>query len=147
MAEESTTIAPNPSLTFEDFGHEVVAIDLSDGSYFTLKGGSVEVWRLIGEESRLDRMLAALADRFVLDEPSLGRIADFLTWCEDASLVQVTGDLREEVLGSRPSGQGTAPLPDLEFEKISDIQDILTLDPIHDVDDTGWPHKPSGPST
>ena len=37
-AMHSNRITTNSSLTVEDFGHEVVAIDLTDGSYFSLKG-------------------------------------------------------------------------------------------------------------
>jgi len=33
----------------------------------------------------------------------------------------------------------TAPL----FERFTDMQDILLLDPVHDVADTGWPHQPA----
>jgi hypothetical protein len=42
-----------------------------------------------------------------------------------------------------------APLPKTpfqvpEFAKYNDMQNLLLADPIHDVDETGWPNLPGG---
>jgi hypothetical protein len=34
-----------------------------------------------------------------------------------------------------------------ELIKYTDMQELLLLDPIHEVDETGWPEKESKPST
>ena len=30
-----------------------------------------------------------------------------------------------------------------QIERFTDMQELLLLDPIHEVDDTGWPHTPA----
>jgi hypothetical protein len=37
-------------------------------------------------------------------------------------------------------GQGESYLQP-SFEKYSDMQEMLLLDPIHEVSEAGWPHK------
>lgn len=50
-----------------------------------------------------------------------------------------------EALGANSNMDSTTPNPDkLHFEepifhKYTDMEDLLLLDPIHDVDETGWP--------
>ena len=52
--------------------------------------------------------------------------------------------------GLTVDGRGAAPIIPLPlpasfsppvFEKFMDLQDLLLLDPIHEVDEIGWPHQ------
>jgi hypothetical protein len=36
-----------------------------------------------------------------------------------------------------------APFQPPLFEKFTDMEAMLLLDPVHDVDDEGWPHMPA----
>jgi hypothetical protein len=47
-----------------------------------------------------------------------------------------------------PGGTGTAqvdpgPWSTPTLTRFTDMQDLLVLDPVHEVDDRGWPHLPS----
>jgi hypothetical protein len=64
--------------------------------------------------------------------------------------------VKEELLEENVSGPGqepASPLPkgEIDFEppkfaKYNDMQNLLLSDPIHDVDETGWPNLESGNS-
>jgi hypothetical protein len=47
-----------------------------------------------------------------------------------------------EMISQTPANQpDTAVLLPPALEKFTNMQDILLLDPIHDVSDMGWPHQ------
>lgn len=140
---ESARITKNSSLTVEDFGHEVVAIDLNDGSYFSLKGCAAEIWRLIDPESPVSKMIERIGESYVLDAAALSRTAAFLERCKQEGLISFEENALNGMDQMCANSSGDKVLPEFELEKVSDIQDILLLDPIHDVDDTGWPHTRS----
>jgi hypothetical protein len=144
---QPVTLGPGASLTFEDFGQEVVAIDLERGTYYSLKGAAAEVWRSIAAARPVQEGLRDLAAAYVLDSGALTRLAAFLADCEAEGLVAANGDFAAAVLAFSPGAEGPAELPELTLEKFTDIQDILLLDPIHDVDASGWPNTPSTPQT
>lgn len=75
----------------------------------------------------------------------------------DQAIHQFVGELQQEglIVTDEPQGNGSEARPGIQdraqvieghpdFEtpalhKYSDMQDLLLLDPIHEVDDTGWP--------
>jgi hypothetical protein len=143
---QSNRITTNSSLTVEDFGHEVVAIDLTDGTYFSLKGFAVELWRMIDTDMTVQQMLDKLAESYEMDESALSRVTGFLVNCSQEGMISFDASVVDSVKNFRTEATGSEKLPEFEVEKFSDIQDILLLDPIHDVDDSGWPHTPSDPA-
>ena len=140
---EPVRIAKNSSLTVEDFGHEVVAIDLNDGSYFSLKGLAAELWRLIDSDLTLPQIIERMSASYVIDAAALAKTSAFLKQCKQEGLISFEENALNGIDDFRVNSSGSKVLPEFEPEKISDIQDILLLDPIHDVDDTGWPHSRS----
>jgi hypothetical protein len=42
----------------------------------------------------------------------------------------------------RPPG---GPLPALSFEKHTDMQELVRLDPVHEVGEAGWPYRKDAP--
>ena len=140
---EPVRIEKNSSLTVEDFGHEVVAIDLNDGSYFSLKGLAAELWRLIDADLTLPQIIERISASYVIDAAALAKTSAFLMQCKQEGLISFDENALNGIDDFRIDSSGSKVLPEFELEKISDIQDILLLDPIHDVDDTGWPHSRS----
>ena len=69
-------------------------------------------------------------------------VTEFLTGLEQAGLIVPAIARQEE--DSAGGWLRSRNLPTAfqkpTFEKYTDMQQLLLLDPIHDVDDTGWPH-------
>lgn len=70
-------------------GGEIVLLDLSSGTYYSLTGVAAHIWRLVERGSRLDQIVEAIARDFDADP---ARVADdarrFLTDAESAGLVR-----------------------------------------------------------
>jgi hypothetical protein len=125
------------SATFEDFGDEIVIIHNASGVFYSLTGRAMAVWRGLAEgldpgfvDARLREIAAVDADtvRAMLAEfTERGIVVPF----ERATVEPATLDL--------------ADLGPARFDSNSDFDDLIRLDPIHDVSDDGWPHRKTDP--
>ena len=112
-----------PQIVHESVDGEVVAIDFGTGSYFSLRGPAEVVWSaLADDESRTVDAVAGDGD------PE--SVAAFLDQLTDLGLLERTGD---------PAGNGHGT-GDLAVEHFTDMEDLILLDPVHDVSDAGWPN-------
>ena len=126
----------NPPVVAEMVDGEGIAINLRSGRYYSLLGPAAAVWNRLLEGCSPVEILQAVADLGSHDE--LG-----------VSLKQfVDGLLAEELIrpaaDASPRGSAEALQPwaaeGLRLERFTDMQDMLTLDPIHEIDDEfGWP--------
>jgi Coenzyme PQQ synthesis protein D (PqqD) len=147
------TVAPqyrlhNPKVIFETIEGETVIVDLGTGSYFSLVGAGSIVWTELTAGRSLDEILTRLNFEFDAVPREIEKaVSDLLQElvCEGLIIAVQTAaaDPRSVEsppghLDERPSSKRTFEPPRLQ--KFSDMQELLLLDPVHDVDSTGWPH-------
>lgn len=131
----------NPPMIAELVEGEVIAIDLDRGSYYSLVGPAAEVWSALIAGRSGEEILAA-ADT-AHDQVPAAKLQGFVESLLSEQLIR----------RAAPQSTGAAATPlaaiawsedGLRFERFTDMQDLLILDPIHEVDDeAGWP-KPVG---
>lgn len=128
-----------PDVTAETFDDEVIVINLANGRYHSLRGTGAWLWQALAaglsRREAIDRLLAAGA----AGPDAAGQVAGFID--------QLAA---EELLVAAPERAGGAP-PQLAspgaflaplIETFTDMENLLAIDPIHDVDVQGWPHTP-----
>ena len=135
-----------PKVIHEIFDEEVILINLESGSYYSLSASGTLVWRLAIEHRNIDEMVDAVTAVYNSDGVAIAPvISDFVSQLMD-----------EQLLVNCLDAAGTEPMPvtdvsavvasvKLAFEppvlrKYTDMQQLLLLDPIHEVDETGWPN-------
>jgi len=130
-----------PDVTFEAFEGEVLAINLRSGSYYSLRESAVTIWALLAAGHGTAEIGRALARASQADEPEAIAIVDgFVRELEsDRLVVRLAAE-------ARPAGNGAAiSLPTVfgrpVYDRYTDMQQLLLMDPIHEVDVTGWPVK------
>lgn len=112
-----------PKVVHETVDGEVVAIDFDTGSYYSLRGPAEAVWSALGDDTRpVDALVATAAG-------TPAEVAAFLDQLVEEGLVERIG----------PPTDGADPGP-LVFEKYSDMEELILLDPVHDVSEAGWPN-------
>jgi hypothetical protein len=120
----------------EEIDGEVIAIDLVSGAYYSFGGASAVAWQSLTAGASLDDVAAATGgDRDELAAFLAGLVAEGL----------VDGDVAEIGEGVEPLSPlapGAAePAPDrLAIRRYDDMRELLVIDPIHEVDEAGWPH-------
>ncbi len=132
-----------PTVVAEVFDIEVVVIHLERGTYYSLTGAACQLWRLLGcglDASGIAQQLAALGPDWA---GSASEIAAFLSALEAEELV-CAGD----ATGSAPA-LATVPYQPPRLEKFTDMEELIALDPVHDVSAAeGWPLRtPLGPDS
>jgi hypothetical protein len=105
---------------------EAIIIDSLTGAYFTLDPLGTELWSLLSTGPQTTESLLSAAGEQV------GRAASALIELHEAGLVDADGPLPAASRGGTPV-----------LTKYSDMEELLLLDPIHDVDEAGWPVLPS----
>ncbi len=137
----------NPWVTHERLDDEVIAINLETGAYFALAGVAADGWTLFAGGADLDGAVDAIVARYSADRDTVqGDLAKLVSQLEEAGLMA-----QDDSAGAPPE-----PLPapvattalvysSPAFERYDDLEDLLLLDPIHEVDDEGWPVQRTEP--
>lgn len=130
-------------IVHETFDDEVVVINLENGCYYSLTGSAPIIWEILDEATSGDEIAAELARRCGCRAAEVGRdVAGFLKELEAEGLVvgAPAADRPHETT-PRQEAAAAAGFARPEMKKYTDQRELLLLDPIHEVDDLGWPEK------
>jgi hypothetical protein len=134
-----------PTIISEIIEDEAIIINLDSGAYYSLRGGSVMVWKVIQLGGGRDQVIDQLTHAYQGEAEAIAASAmELLAELENEQII-VAADAESarsfdaktlpfDLEGERPL---CAPLV---VDKYTDMKDLLLADPIHDVDDDfGWP--------
>jgi hypothetical protein len=124
-----------PKVIQESFDDEVVAIDFDKGHYFGMRGSAADIWRNLLAGHAPEAIEAALAQQPGGD-PS-GVVA-FVARLLETGLIRATGTTAPP---AQPLLFVTKTFDVPVLEQHTDMAELLLLDPIHEVDATGWPKQ------
>jgi hypothetical protein len=125
---------PAERVVSETIDGEVVAIDLQSGRYYSLEGPAAKAWEAIQAGEDTDGVVKAVAAEAEIDaDEARPDVAAFL------AELQAEGLLHGEN-GALPPEAGPGRVS-LVLNRYTDMQDLIVIDPIHDVDETGWPNR------
>ena len=131
-----------PNVMHEMIDGEVVVVNLDNGTYYSFDGVGGQIWDLLGSGGTLDAIQAQLAARYQGEPEQIAdSVAGFLARLREEGLVRV-GDVE----ATAAAGRGTIfdgeqlPFAEPELQKYTDMEALLLADPIHEVDDAGWPN-------
>jgi len=139
-------ISPSPNIGARSFGDEVVVANFLNGIYYSLLGSAAQVWEGLMAGLPLDRVSAEIAAVAGLDPAAFAAAAEKLVADLVAEELLVEGAASDPAPWS-PMAPAGEPYDLPVLERYTDMQDLLLLDPVHDVEDMGWPHAgPAEPS-
>lgn len=128
-----------PEIVHETVDGEVIAIDLANGSYYSLAGSGPVVWEMLGGGASEAEIVIALAGRFEAEEAEISAAVSVLLGQlrENGLIVSEAGTAAAAPAAPNPDGK--APFEAPRLERYNDMKDYFLLDPIHEVDTAGWP--------
>lgn len=135
-----------PAVVCEIIDDEVIIIEFDSGNYYSLDKTGTEAWKLI-ERGATRAEIAAEFTRLYSGPPAfIAEAADrLLAELRHERLIvldEAGGSEDERGSGALSESDSAAERPVFEppvLQKYTDMQELLTLDPIHEVDETGWP--------
>lgn len=129
-----------PTAVSEIIDGELVVINLDKGSYYCSLGIGAYIWQCLQQQVERTAIEAALVQGLRVN-PVQARddLQSFFDTLSREGLIRPArpGDTVTDVA---PPVSGTTYAPP-ELKVHSDMQDLLLLDPIHDVADEGWPSR------
>jgi hypothetical protein len=132
-----------PDVSAEDFRSEILAVDLKKGHYHSLRGAAVPIWRLLTSGAKVESIIGWLAPIYGRTSSEMAlTIVPFVAQLEESKLIVPEGSVPASGDAARPDWlEELAPTfePPV-LETYTEMEDLLMLDPIHDVDAAGWPH-------
>ncbi|MBI5948603.1 MAG: PqqD family protein [Chloroflexi bacterium] len=126
-----------PHVIGESVDGEALIVNLETGAYYSATGVGDAIWTLLAEGAGVAAIVNAITARYPAAAAGESVHAFLAELVEEGLAV---GDSGAEPSTAAPAGVSlpaafTAPV----LQKYTDMQDLLLLDPIHEVDDTGWP--------
>ena len=129
-----------PEVVDESVDGEVLIVHLGTGAYYSSRGTGDAIWQLIASGATAAEAAAAVANGSGSDR-ALRSVGRFVAQLAAEGLIRP----RNAPPVGAPPVEAAGPFTEPELEKFTDMQELLLLDPIHDVDDaTGWPNVPPG---
>lgn len=135
-----------PKVIHETIDDEVVMIHFDSGNYYSLDKVGTDIWGFIESGATLSEIVEATAHRYegshaVIENAVNQLMAEFQQ--EDLIVPDKTKELESiQGLEVRVEPGRETERPGFEAPillKYADMQDLLLLDPIHEVDEAGWP--------
>jgi hypothetical protein len=129
---------PTAWVKHERLDDEVMVIDLESGAYFAFVAAAADTWTLLAGGADAAAVGSELVTRYeVGPEQAAAEVGAFADQLVGAGLLE---------RGDPPQGAVLPPAGGVRLEwqaptiqRFDDLQDLLLIDPVHEVEPTGWP--------
>ena len=133
-----------PTIVSDIIDDEVVIINMDTGAYYSLDSCGVTVWQALDAGLDRQQVFATVQQRY--DGPPAEMAQAVETFVAELAVEGLIAPLADDApatpapLPGRPAG-ARLPFEAPVVHKYEDMQDLILLDPIHEVDDSGWPMR------
>jgi hypothetical protein len=132
----------SPPVVHETVNNETIVVNLDTGCYYDLNDSAGYVFGMLASSAHPEEIAQQLAARYGIDASEARGMVDELVakLVEEQLVVPADGP---------PAVAAPAPQPDMPpgafvapvVNKYTDMQELLLLDPVHEVDEAGWPSR------
>ncbi|HEY0727409.1 MAG TPA: PqqD family protein [Pyrinomonadaceae bacterium] len=133
-----------PTVTHETIDGEAVIINLDTGNYYSLVEAGSFIWSLLDKGASAGEVQNVVLQTYHADAHDVDRgVHELLAQLQQENLIVPANGAAEAVdlaqVAAATNGHTKPSFNPPSLNKYSDMQELLLLDPIHDVDDAGWP--------
>ena len=131
----------------ETIDGEAILIHMDTGFYYSLEGPGAEIWEGLIAGRAVDEISQVLRTRYEAPpnviEDAVPALAEEL--CRERLLDRMQGPAAN---GSLAIGESESPRVEFEtpiLHRYTDMADFMLVDPIHEVEESGWPNRKVAP--
>jgi hypothetical protein len=129
-----------PAVVSEVIDGEAIIMDLRSGNYFSADGAGALVWEALAQGCGRSAILSWAEAAFDAPADAVASGVDaFIAQLVEHGLIEASETVNGAVVP--PNAVARRPFAAPTLEVYTDMQDLLLLDPIHDVDEAGWPTR------
>jgi hypothetical protein len=137
--------ANSPNVIHETIEGEVILIDLGSGTYYSLREAGAAAWAAVANGASEEAVVAAVQARYDGPEAEIREaVGRLVAELEREGLIRADGTAEAAAAVEPAQGPDRAPFQPPVLEKHTDMQDLILLDPVHEVGAAGWP-QPAPP--
>ncbi|MEM1111625.1 MAG: PqqD family peptide modification chaperone [Pseudomonadota bacterium] len=124
----------------ERFDDEVIVLNTANGTYYALTGSAPQIWAPLIQGTAVSAVAAHVAEAAGVDVARVsGELSAFVAALE-AENILLAADSAAKQSEALDLAAG-ADYQGFVWDKHADLDELLVLDPIHEVDpQKGWPH-------
>jgi hypothetical protein len=136
-----------PGVVFENYEDEIVLINLDNGNYYSMTNEAAEIFGLIEKGLTQSEIIREILQKYQGNIENIQNIVNqFIAGLQDEGLIISMEKMIDD--NSRKCDAETQPKLDSQkpvfaipvLNRYSDMQDLILLDPVHEVDEAGWPN-------
>jgi hypothetical protein len=135
-----------PTIVHENIDGETVILNLDSGSYYSVVDAGADIWGYIEKGAPVSEILPLIRANYECTQADEeNAVNSFISQLQLEGLVIAVDEKssssllpqnwKEQITAREIKAVFNAPV----LSKYTDMQDLLILDPIHEVDATGWP--------
>ncbi len=130
-----------PNVIWEEIEQDIIAINLDNGYYYDISGISAPIWLMIENGLSYEDILKTVASYYQKQVEDIVSDVNFFlcTLEEEFLIIRASAPAFPSVLHSIQLDKIDYQRP--ELKKYTDMENLLLIDPIHEVDEHGWPNR------
>lgn len=135
----------SPQIIHEVIDGETMLVRLDSGNYYSMNPTGGQVWFFIEKGASESQIVSQFTALYGLDKNAGEQIGIFIKQLIAEELIFPNGNSPDAKIAFKSDNlqQMTSLFEPPLINKYSDMQELLILDPIHDVSDAGWPNPKS----
>jgi len=129
------------NIVHEIIDGEVVVANINNGNYYNISGLGTNIWEFLQLGAGYDDIIKTITAHYPnVDGAQISsEINNFISELQKEELIPHISSASAQCAEAITKLPPTFVVP--KFEKFTDMQALLLLDPIHEVDVSGWPHE------
>lgn len=138
----------SPSVINDTIEGESVIINLHNGFYYSLDNIGSDIWKGLINQYSVEDIVNTFFAHFNADKEEIINGVNELTTelINENLIVELTEEEKKNIGQTKVFDMEKTAVSDFNFtkpvlNKFGDMQDLLLLDPIHEVDEAGWPYS------
>ena len=139
--ESTLNVTIRPQIAHECIDGEVIILNMETGLYHTLNDRAGYIWMKIAQHASPNSIVKEYGGEWgISEDQARAMVGHLLVDLEQQDLVEIRGPrpgwiVHGVMRAARHESEASWPV----IETYEDMRDALRLDPIHEVDETGWP--------
>jgi hypothetical protein len=131
----------SPPVVLETVDEETIIVNLESGCYYDLNHTGGRLLEALSAGADADSATAQVAGAYGVEPDELSGPAAALVEQLLEEGILIAGGNGDSPPAADDPAPATRPFEAPRLGKYTDMQELLLLDPIHEVDETGWPNR------
>lgn len=139
----------SPTVVYDVVHDEVVFVNLESGAYYSTEQVGTKIWQYLNQGRNVGEIITALSKHYLADIGEIEKnVQALISQLLNEGLVvagQGTRSAMQNSLLNELEQRQKETFSGVVLHKFNDMEDLLLLDPVHEVNDLGWPHASKQP--